>query len=89
MGRVGKTTLAKGLWLWMSSARSYLIRGQLTNERRTVEAEMNGFSRIVFKVRDMGRQIVQNQSIVDYGLCSRLFDRHEILGVSRIRRLLL
>ncbi|MED6123600.1 hypothetical protein PIB30_050571 [Stylosanthes scabra] len=38
------------------------------------------------QVRDMGRQIVQNQSIVDCGMRSRLWDRHEILGVLKNKK---
>ncbi|XP_057448374.1 disease resistance protein RPV1-like isoform X2 [Lotus japonicus] len=33
------------------------------------------------QVRDMGRQIVQNESLTDYGLHSRLWDRDQILTV--------
>ncbi|XP_057758681.1 disease resistance protein RPV1-like isoform X1 [Arachis stenosperma] len=38
------------------------------------------------QVRDMGRQIVQNQSILDCGSRSRLWDRHEILGVLKNKK---
>ena len=38
------------------------------------------------QVRDMGRQIVQNESLVDPGLRSRLWDRDEILTVLKSRK---